>query len=220
MPSSTAADDDPGDSSPSKSARKEAAPDALGGNAAPSKPQRPPTPPLLRLFSVTLCVAAALHCASARWQLLSDASHRRVAAAGSRLRLQRIALLRQQLAQQRPRLALEVKLGAQAEARRLERLRALRRALEGKQEAEYAARSTKLMRRSEWGEGGGRGDWHAVAADGSCPASVPQWDWQLLLAAALADAPRAQHEALAELQEQSRIPRAELLAIAQQYRVQ
>ena len=142
-----------------------------------------------QLLAVALNVLVLVYCAARRRSILQLVSHKRVAAAESRLRLARHEHNRLSAAAQRPRLALQLKLGLHSEKIRVRRLRELGRELEHLQQRTYEAR-----RRSDglFGDGGigsmGGGSplWHGVRPDGVCPADVPQWDWQLLLKAAAA----------------------------------
>jgi hypothetical protein len=130
-----------------------------------------------------------------------------------RARLARSELQLRLLTEQRLQLEVRLRIAVRAERERRARLRQLLRQLTYVEQREYERRGPRLFS----GDGAVASSWHAVALDGTCPAEIPQWDWQLLLRAAEADDAVARADALAELHAQSRLALGELEALSQTY---
>ena len=62
------------------------------------------------------------------------------------------------------------------------------------------------------------GVWHALAPSGRCPAPIPTWDWQLLLAAARAERSHERYEAMERLRASSSLAYGELVQLVHSYR--
>jgi hypothetical protein len=62
------------------------------------------------------------------------------------------------------------------------------------------------------------GVWHALAPSGRCPAPIPTWDWQLLLAAARAERSHELYEAMERLRASSSLAYGELVQLVHSYR--
>ena len=62
------------------------------------------------------------------------------------------------------------------------------------------------------------GVWHALAPSGRCPAPIPTWDWQLLLAAARAERPHERYETMERLRASSSLAYGELVQLVHSYR--
>ena len=62
------------------------------------------------------------------------------------------------------------------------------------------------------------GVWHALAPSGRCPAPIPTWDWQLLLAAARAEKLRERYKAMETLRASSSLAYGELVQLVHSYR--
>ena len=62
------------------------------------------------------------------------------------------------------------------------------------------------------------GVWHALAPSGRCPAPIPTWDWQLLLAAARAERTHERYEAMEALRASSSLAYGELVQLVHSYR--
>ena len=177
------------------------------------------SPPFaFRVLVAFLCVLVAVASVRQRLRVLEEAARRRTEVHAVRLRLERSQIECRSLESKRPRLRLLLKIGTRAEERRLAKLRELTRAIETRQQREYTARSLALKRQGIGVGPAQRTVWHAMAADGSCPAEVPHWEWRHLLDAAMSDEPRARHDALAALGAQSRLAWGEMQRIAQRYR--
>ena len=155
-----------------------------------------------------------------RHALNHEVAVRRTAAARSRLLRERHEIRRQEAAARAPRLRLQLEIGQRSEAKRMARLREMLRALEERRHREYEARALELRAR-----GGGfaprtgaaeGGYWHQIAGDGTCPAEVPQWDWQLLHTAT-SDDPSVRDAAVRELSAQSKLAPGEIGDLARRY---
>ena len=62
------------------------------------------------------------------------------------------------------------------------------------------------------------GVWHALAPSGRCPAPIPTWDWQLLLAAARAERSHERYQAMERLRASSSLAYGELAQLVYRYR--
>ena len=62
------------------------------------------------------------------------------------------------------------------------------------------------------------GVWHALAPSGRCPAPIPTWDWQLLLAAARAERSHERYQAMERLRASSSLAYGELVQLVHRYR--
>ena len=62
------------------------------------------------------------------------------------------------------------------------------------------------------------GVWHALAPSGRCPAPIPTWDWQLLLAAARAERSHERYQAMERLRASSSLAYGELAQLVHRYR--
>ena len=69
-----------------------------------------------------------------------------------------------------------------------------------------------------WGEGAQpHQTWHGVTGNGACPHEIPQWDWNLLVQASVAEDAVQRAQAMHDLHEQSRIPAGEIDRLAKRY---
>ncbi|KAL3932162.1 MAG: hypothetical protein SGPRY_000815 [Prymnesium sp.] len=168
------------------------------------------------MLSLALCVLAAGWALVARSGTTSETQRTLAATRAARHRLSLLAQHGRQIWRAHPPLVVEIELRERAEARQLTRLRALLRTAHQKQQLAYAASS--LLRHSSRRDGTESGVWHGVGGDGSCPARIPQWDWGLLLSAAISPNTRLRYEALNRLGERSRLSSAELQQMTSHYR--
>ena len=175
---------------------------------------------LRTVLSIVLALVVLLHALATRRGLLQQATVRRVTTASKRLRIFKLEMRRQRAAGARPRLAVQMEIGARTESLRLARLRELTRTLESlrqrrfeeRRQAEFARAPTTASVAAD------ASGWHVVDPDGACPASVPDWDWQLLLKAAEAsDDPPKREAALTELAANSNMRLGELGDLSNRY---
>ena len=182
-----------------------------------------------QLVAAAVSLLVLLWALARRHTLLRDASASRTAASASRLRLGRLDLRRQAAALKRPALALQLEMGARAEASRLARVRELTRALETQRQHEYERRSEWRPTRASAATDSlavapeaaaiAGSAWHAHGATADdCPSKIPEWDWSLLHRAATPHADGAEREAaLVELSARSRIGVGALSDLARRY---
>ena len=165
-------------------------------------------------------VAAFALLASFAWRqcISADTASLRARAAAVRMHLARSDVELRWVERQRARLEARLEVDAREARGRRARLNTLLRRLDAAERRAYEARDWAAEHRA-------RGDgqrispsaWHAIAPDGSCPAEVPQWDWQLLLRAAQLPPGAARLAALDALRATSNLPRSELDLLASTY---
>ncbi len=165
-------------------------------------------------------VAAFALLASFAWRqrVAADTVSLRARAAAVHLHLARSDLELRWVGRQRARLEARLEVDAREARGRRARLNTLLRRLDAAERRAYEARDWAAEHRA-------RGDgqrispsaWHTIAPDGSCPAEVPQWDWQLLLRAAQLPPGAARLAALDALRATSNLPRSELDLLASTY---
>lgn len=174
-------------------------------------------PRLLAL--VVVAVASFLGCVR-RQGLFDEASRARLLAHECRLRASRLDLVAERVRERLTRAELRAMLVSRLVLAKRARLRMMLRRLDAAQGRALAAsarsrtdgQSGALEAVPAW-----RSSWHAVSPDGSCPAEVPQWEWRVLMQAAMAREAHSRADALDALRTSSRLPLAELKELAGRY---
>jgi hypothetical protein len=170
-----------------------------------------------RVVAVALTLLVLVWAWARRASISEATLQRREAAVEARLRTGRLEMMRQQAAAEQPKLTLQLEVARHTETSRLTRLRVLMRELELK--AQHAYEERQLRQPIAFGaeKEAGHGIWHGRDPDGSCPANLPQWDWQLLRTAAEANDGPAREEAISSLAAQSRLSEGEISDLARRY---
>jgi hypothetical protein len=180
---------------------------------------------LVRIACCCVTAMVLLWALMRRQEVMREVSRRRTLTAECRLRLDMAQLRQQRAMAVQPRLQLQLEISTRAETLRLKRLRELIRLLELKRQREFEQRSLARRGSGSGGRsGGGRSasnsnpnaHWHAIGPDGECPATVPEWDWQLMLDAAQSKGdPSAREAALGSLARSSQLGLGELTDLSQ-----